>query len=387
MKLKDKLVITNCDIISPFEEKANAEILIDKGKIIGIGTTGDFSKNGNIINAEGRIVSPGFIDVHIQGAGGADVLDGTYDGLSAISTTCAKFGVTGFLATTVFRPDGDNRHLSNVCECTRKNLGGAHLLGIHLEGPFITPEKKGMIKSDCICEPSEKVLDEILKITEGNLRIMTIAPELENVTTIIKSLIKNGVVASFGHSNAAYEQTVKGIVSGISHVTHLFNAMPSMHHREPGPIPAIFEDGNITAQIIFDGVHIHPAMLKFVTKILGEERFVVITDGMQAMGLPDGKYVYNYLEYESKNGTARYLDGTLIGTSLGMSQLVERCIKLSDNTLRTAIRAASFNPAYVLGIESKKGSIEVGKDADIVILNKDFSVWKTIINGKIVYEE
>jgi len=385
--LIDKLIITNCDIISPFEEKANAEILIDKGKIIKIGLTGDFSKKGNIIDADGRIVSPGFIDVHIQGAGGADVLDGTYDGLSAISTTCAKFGVTGFLATTVFRPNGDNRHLSNVCECTGKNLGGAQFLGIHLEGPFIAPEKKGMIKSDCICEPSEKVLDEILKITEGNLRLMTIAPELENGMTIIKSLVKSGVAASFGHSNATYEQTVEGIVSGISHVTHLFNAMPLMHHREPGPIPAIFEDGNITTQIIFDGVHIHPPVLKFATKILGEKRFVVITDGMQAMGLPDGKYVYNSLEYESKNGTARYFDGTLIGTSLGMCQLVERCVKLSDNTLRTAIRAASFNPAYVLGIESKKGSIEIGKDADIVILNKDLSVWKTIINGKIVYEE
>jgi len=385
--LNDKLIITNCDIITPFEEKSNAEILIEKGKIVGVGTTGNFSKQGNIINANRRIVAPGFIDVHIQGAGGADVLDGTYDSLSAISKTCAKFGVTGFLATTVFRPNGDNTHLNNVSKYIRKELEGAQLLGIHLEGPFISSEKKGMIKSDCICEPSEKVLDEILKITEGNLRLMTIAPELENGTTIIKSLVKSGVAASFGHSNATYEQTVEGIVSGISHVTHLFNAMPLMHHREPGPIPAIFEDGNITTQIIFDGVHIHPPVLKFATKILGEKRFVVITDGMQAMGLPDGKYVYNSLEYESKNGTARYFDGTLIGTSLGMCQLVERCVKLSDNTLRTAIRAASFNPAYVLGIESKKGSIEIGKDADIVILNKDLSVWKTIINGKIVYEE
>ncbi len=387
LKLKEKLVITNCDVITPFEEIKDANILIENGIIKEIISAGDFSKEGEIINANGRIAAPGFIDIHIQGAGGADVLDGTLEGLSTISKTCARFGVTGFLATTVARPEGDNRHLKTAANFTGKNLGGANLFGIHIEGPFISIDRKGMIKSDCICNPSEKILDEILKITEEKLQLMTIAPELEGSETIIKNLVNSDVVASFGHSKATYEETVKGIEAGISHVTHLFNVMPSIYHRDPGPIPAIFEEDKVTAQIIFDGIHIHPSVLNLATKILGEKRFITITDGMQAMGLPDGKYIYNGLEYHSINGISRYNDGTLIGTSLGMNQLVKRCIKLSGCSLTTAIRAASFNPASVLGIQEKKGSIEKGKDADIAILNRDFSVWKTIICSKVVYEE
>jgi len=309
----EKVLITNCKLFDAPADERTTSILIEDGLICEIGSADACE---NTLDAEGRIIAPGLIDVHIQGAGGADVLDGTVEALSAISRTCARFGVTGFLATTVFRPDGDNEFLAVAADCVGRDLGGAALLGIHLEGPFISPVKRGMIQPNCLCPPSRKVLDEIMDATKGHLDLMTIAPELPECLGLVRSLVDSGVVAAFAHSNATYEETLGGFDAGISHVTHLFNAMAPCHHRSPGPLVAIFESERITAQIIPDGVHIHPAVLRFAFELLGPERTVPITDGMQAIGLGDGKFVYNGIEYESKDGTARYADGTLIGTAL-----------------------------------------------------------------------
>ena len=380
----ERLLITNCRLFdAPSSEQATS-ILIEGGVIAQIGC-GDLCDN--TLDAAGRIIAPGFIDVHIQGAGGADVLDGTVEALSAISLTSARFGVTGFLATTVFRPDGGNEHLAVAADCVGRDLGGAALLGIHLEGPFISTVKKGMIQPDCICPPSRQVLDEILDATKGHLDLMTIAPELPDSLPIIRSLVDSGIVASFAHSNATYEQTLIGFDAGISHVTHLFNAMAPCHHRSPGPLVAIFQTDHVTAQLIPDGVHIHPAVLRSAFEILGPERTIPITDGMQAIGLGDGKFVYNGIEYESKDGTARYADGTLIGTALGLSQLLKRFVDFTDCPLDAAIRTVTHNPAKVLGLQDRKGGIAVGKDADLVLLDENLSVSKTIVGGKVVFSQ
>jgi len=242
-----------------------------------------------------------------------------------------------------------------------------------------------MIQPECISPPSLQVLDEILDITNGHLRMMTIAPELPESTQIIKRLLDSNVIASFGHSSANYEQTIDGFNNGITHVTHLFNAMPSLHHRAPGPLAAIFQTKHITAQLITDGVHIHPAVLKLAFETLGKNRFITITDGMQALGLEEGKYIYNNIEYESVNGTARYKDGTLIGTALGLSQLLEKLISFTDCSLDAAIRTITQNPAELLGLEDRKGIIAPGKDADLVLLDHDYSVHTTFVEGKIVF--
>jgi N-acetylglucosamine-6-phosphate deacetylase len=215
--------------------------------------------------------------------------------------------------------------------------------------------------------------------------MMTIAPELAGGLEIIRRLVDSNIVASFAHSGADYQQTVAGIAAGISHVTHLFNAMSTFHHRAPGPLVAIFENENVTAQLIADGVHIHPSVLKLAFEILGPERIVLITDGMQAMGLPDGKYIYNGVEYESKEGAARYKDGTLIGTALGLSELVKRFISFTGCGLDVAVKMVADNPAKLLGLADRKGTIVVGKDADLVLLNDDLSVHATIVGGKIVF--
>ena len=236
---------------------------------------------------------------------------------------------------------------------------------------------------DCICPPSLQVLDEILNITGGHLKIMTVTPEPPESLKIIRQLVEAKVIASFGHSAATYEQTLDGFEAGISHVTHLFNTMAPIHHRLPGPLVAIFETKNVTAQIIPDGVHIHPAVLRFAFEALGPNRIIPITDGTQALGLANGKYIYNGIEYESKDGTARYKDGTLIGTAMGLNQLLKKLINFTDCPLDVAIRAATENPAHLLGLENKKGSITAGKDADLVLLDEDLSVHTTIVAGKI----
>ncbi len=289
-----------------------------EGSAPGAGGRSRARDDKSLVDAEGRTVVPGFIDVHVQGAGGADVLDGTAEALATISRACCRFGVCGFLATTVYRPGGDNSHLAGVRRAMNMDLGGARLLGAHLEGPFISRAKRGMILPECICDPSPLVMDDIERLSGDSLRMMTIAPELTGSLEIIRRLADSGVIASFGHSSASYEQALKGIEAGITHVTHLFNAMPSLHHRSPGPLLAIFKADGPTVQIIPDGVHLHHRVIKFAYELLGADRCVTITDGLQAMGLPEGRYVYNGIEYESKGGSARYHDGTLIGTTLGM---------------------------------------------------------------------
>jgi N-acetylglucosamine-6-phosphate deacetylase len=385
--MSQRLLINNFRLFDAPDDEQTTSVLIENGIITQIGQIESDSSCKETLDAEGRILAPGLIDVHIQGAGGADILDATPEALETISRTCARFGTTGFLATTVFKPNQDNQHLTLATKYTGQDLGGANLLGIHLEGPFISHQKKGMILPECICPPSEQILDEIQDITKGHLSIMTIAPEIPGNLGIIKSLINSGIITSFGHSSATYEQTLEGFEAGISHVTHLFNAMPSVHHRKPGPLVAIFETKSITAQVITDGVHIHPAVLNFSYENLGPDRTIPITDGMQAIGLGDGMFIYNGVEYESKSGAARYKDGTLIGTALGLSQMLQKFIVFTNCSLETAIRMATENPARILGIDKKKGSIAIGYDADLVLLDDNLAVNTTIVAGKIVFRK
>jgi len=385
--MSEKLLITNCRLFDAPGDKQTTSILIENGTISQIGQIEPSVGYDNILDAKGRIIAPGFIDIHIQGAGGADILDATTEALKAVSQTCARFGTTSFLATTVFKPNQKNQHLALAAEHVGRDLGGANLLGIHLEGPFISPQKKGMILPNCICPPSLQLLEKILDITNGHLKIMTIAPELPDSLRIIKRLADSNIVASFGHSSATYEQTLAGFDAGISHVTHLFNAMPSLHHRAPGPLVAIFQTKHVTAQLITDGVHIHPSVLRFAFETLGPNRIIPITDGLQALGLADGKFIYNGVEYESKEGTARYKDGTLIGTALGLSQLLQKFIAFTDCPLALAIKTVTQNPARLLGLEEKKGTIAPGKDADLVLLDHDRSVHTTIVAGNIVFKK
>jgi len=374
------MLVKNARIVNPWGETFG-DVLIERGKIRRVGKSIYGYAEGGSIDLEGDYLFPGFIDVHIQGAGGADVLDEDEEAVGTISEACAKCGVTGFLATTIYKPGLENKHLETALKGASKGLNGARFLGFHLEGPFISRERRGMIQESSICKPSVKVLSEIMGKCKGWLKMMTLAPELEGVEDVIRLLLENRVIVSFGHSSADYEQTLKAIKMGVKHVTHFFNTMPPIHHRAPGPVLAIFESKDVTVQIISDGVHIHPSMVRFATRILGEDRIILITDGVRSTGLPDGKYVYDGVEFTSSNGTARYVDGTLIGTSAGMNELARRFVEFTGAPLTSVAKVASYNPAKLLGFEESKGSIEEGKDADMVVIGEGFRVRMTIIGG------
>jgi N-acetylglucosamine-6-phosphate deacetylase len=383
--MSTKIILKNCRLYTEADGNARKDILIENGVITRVGEGGMEAAGAEVIDAGGRIACPGFIDVHIQGAGGADVLDATPESLNAISRACAQCGVTGFLATTVYNVEGGNRHLEAVAEYTDRELEGAALLGTHLEGPFISSAKKGMIQLKNICLPSAKVLADIEKLCGRTLSMMTIAPELPGSLDLIRELASAGTVASCGHTSASYGQTRDGIAAGLNHATHLFNAMPSLHHRDPGPLPALLADPNVTLQVITDGVHVHAAVVDLIYRLAGPRRIVTITDGMQALGLPDGDYVYNGIPYVAREGAARYHDGTLIGTALGLNQMAARLRRFTGCSLETAVDTVSRNPAEVLGLGKRKGRLQAGYDADIVIMDEDLKVWRTVVGGRVVY--
>jgi N-acetylglucosamine-6-phosphate deacetylase len=380
------LLLRNCRRYDLPETAAPVDILVENGLITQIGQVAAAPAGARELDAGGRRVIPGLIDLHIHGAGGADLLDGTPDALRIISSTLARHGVTGFLGTTVMRPAERNRHLPVAGGLVGARLGGARLLGLHLEGPFVNPEKRGGLPLEGIYPASEAALDEVLALTDGALRVMTIAPESPGHLRIIERLAAAGVIASFGHSAATYEETRAGIDAGIEHATHLYNAMTGLHHREPGPLVALHEDERIAVQVISDDVHVRRQVVGFTARAFGAARCALITDGMRTVGLPDGRYRFGDREYESRDGTARYLDGTLIGTSLSLLEIARRFQTYTNCSLAVAIDSASRTPARVLGLEARKGALAVGLDADLVLLEPDLSVRATVVAGEVVYE-
>jgi N-acetylglucosamine-6-phosphate deacetylase len=381
------LLIKNVSLYKDIENTSCFDILIRDGIIITISPTGDITeKVDEIIDGSGKIAIPGLIEMHIHGAGGADSLDGTKEALSVISQTLARHGTTSFLSTMVMKPGVVNRHLKEAGESTGKSLGGAQLLGIYIEGPFINYAKRGGIVAESITGSSGKVLEQIFEETGDALKMMCVAPEIPGIAKIIEHLLKNKVKVAFGHSDADYNQTKEGFKMGINHVTHLFNAMRSLHHRDPGPLAAIFENQKISVELIGDTHHVHPALFKMVWALKGPDNIACITDGISGMGLPEGTYVYNNRKYTSKNGLARYLDGTFIGSTMNLLKIAKNFKSFSGSTFREAIDTVTSNPARILGIDHHKGSLDAGKDADIVLIDPSFKVKHTIISGKTVYQ-
>ncbi len=361
------------------------DLYLEKGVIARIESSATHLHQQEDFNAQGRLITPGLIDVHTQGAGGAEVLSTLPTAMAQMARTLARQGTTGFLATTAVQRNTANEHLALAAQFIRSGCAdGAVCHGIHLEGPYINVVRKGGIGVENIFSPAVKGLDEILHLCEGGLKMMTLAPELPGSLPIIEQLVQSNIIASLGHSDASFEQACSGIGAGISHATHLFNALPGLHHRNPGALAAVLNHESITAQLISDGVHIHGQIVKLAHRLLGDARCILITDGMQATGLPDGRYQYDGKAYETSNGTARYLDGTLIGSTLSMMQIALRFKSFTGCSLQTAIDCASLYPARVLGIDNRKGSIAVGKDADLVVWNDDFSVHATLIGGRLI---
>lgn len=391
-KLKNSRIIINAEIITPFEVIKKGAVLIEGRKIKKVIGNGEkIAGDTELIDAKGKVLCPGFIDLHLQGGDGADVIDGTYEAINCVSSMHAKYGTTSFLATTSTRPNKSAGfrsekflHLKPIVRAIERVTDGARILGIHLEGPFINPKRKGVIRRDYIIKSDIGELREIIKICEGNLRMMTIAPELNGNLALIKELSKNRIIASLGHTDATYDEAIKGIKSGISHATHMFNAMSGLYHRHPGSAGACL-DSDISVQLIADLVHIHPAVIRLLLKVKGPDKVALITDAVMAAGMPDGIYKGCRQKIIVKNGVVRGEGGLLAGSTLTLNRAVRSIVSLGF-PLQDAIRMVSSTPAKILKIENKKGSIKEGMDADLILIDDNINVHMTMVEGKIVWK-
>jgi N-acetylglucosamine-6-phosphate deacetylase len=336
-----------------------------------------------VIDAKGKYVSPGFIDIHIHGSGGFDTMDATTEALKVISSTIAAKGVTGFLPTTMTMDRASiYSALNAVREAMTLEIKGAKILGVHMEGPFINEKYKGAQKADNIIKPDYSIIKDYLDI----IKLITLAPEKDENHSFIKKVKGNSkITLSIGHSDASYEQALEAIEHGITHATHTFNAMTPLNHRKPGIVGAIFTS-DITCELIADTIHVHPAIFNILLNAKHKDKLVLITDAMRAGCMRSGTYDLGGQAVMVKNGAAKLQDGTLAGSVLTLNKAVKNMLSHCDLEIYEAVAMASLIPAKVINMDNKKGSLEVGKDSDIIIIDKELEVYFTIVEGTIVFE-
>ncbi|EAG1220814.1 N-acetylglucosamine-6-phosphate deacetylase [Listeria monocytogenes] len=333
-----------------------------------------------IFDGNGGLLIPGMIDVHIHGAKNYDMMDGSTESIQAVSMACAETGCTSFLVTSVSSSLED---LIQMIRQTKKVIGkekGAKIAGIHLEGPYLNIEKKGMQNPAHLRHPDLKEMKKIFDEADGLIKMVTIAPELPGGIEIIDFLKKRGVVVAIAHSNATYEEAQDAFEKGVSHITHCFNAMPAIHHRAPGLVAAALENDSISVQAIVDGVHLHPGIVRLIHKIKGPDKMVLTTDALQAMGVGDGEYIFGGHQVTVTEGVARLQDGTLASSTVTMNKSLRLSNEFGIN-LQDTIQMATSTPADILGMKNL-GRIEKGYSADLVLLDKKFEVLSTWINGE-----
>jgi N-acetylglucosamine-6-phosphate deacetylase len=328
---------------------------------------------------------PGLIDMHIHGIHGCDVMDGTEEALRTMSGALAAEGVTGYLATTMTASNAKIEKVLGAIATATLSEEGAAILGIHLEGPFIAKAKMGAQSPDEIQVPNIALVESWQKLANNAIKVVTLAPELPGAIELITALKRMGIIVSVGHTNANYAQTLAAINAGCTQATHLFNAMSGLHHREPGAAGALLLAEAVSVELIVDGVHLHSALVELTWRMKGNDKVLLVTDAMRATCLGDGEYELGGQIVEVIAKKALLRDGTLAGSTLRMLQSVKNMVQFSKCTLAEAIRMASYNPAKALGVLSRKGSIEIGKDADLVVLNADLKVQMTMREGREIF--
>ncbi|SFC86049.1 N-acetylglucosamine-6-phosphate deacetylase [Bacillus sp. OV322] len=383
--LKDIEIYTASKIIE------HGFIKIKNQKIIELGPLEDLADEEGCKTMEipgGYTAVPGFIDVHIHGVNGADVMDSTIEALETMSSALPKEGTTSFLATTMTQAVEEiEKALQNAGEyiSNRQSPGKAEVLGIHLEGPFVNANKAGAQPVHHIKDPDLKLFKSWENLAGGTIKLVTLAPEQPGGLEMIRYLKENGIIASIGHSDAIYEEVMDAIDAGANHVSHLYNQMRGLHHREPGVVGAAFLRNELKAELIADGVHVRPEMAALALKQKSKDGLILITDAMRAKCLKNGQYDLGGQDVTVENGMAVLADGTLAGSILKLGKAVTNMMSFTGCTLRDAIDMASSNPARQLNIYDRKGSIEAGKDADIVILDENHEVFLTLCRGEIAY--
>jgi N-acetylglucosamine-6-phosphate deacetylase len=361
--------------ITPLTEIPDAGILLRDGVIEAIAPRAAISMPAGAreIHVTDKIAVPGFVDVHIHGAGGHDVMEGSTEALGTVARTVAQHGTTSFLATTV------TANLEATCrsvEGMAKYIAAQHateearaeVLGIHFEGPFISPLRRGVHPAEWIKQPSAELLDRFLRAAAGNARILTLAPEVFGAMPCIDAARKAGLVVALGHTDATYEQARAAIARGARHAVHVYNAMRPFSHRDTGVIGAMLTSPDITAELIADGVHVDEPAMRMLLQAKGAGGVILVSDGTAATGMPDGTYTLGTLQVTVSGGVCRNAEGKLAGSTLTLDRALRNIVALGT-PLVDAVRMLTLNPASLLGIEFKKGALRVGADADVVLLD------------------
>ncbi|MBM7854863.1 N-acetylglucosamine-6-phosphate deacetylase [Desulfohalotomaculum tongense] len=376
--INGKIILENCvlkDYVLLYDNEIIDLIKKDEFKM--------FNDVEEVIDAKNNFVSPGFIDLHIHGSGGSDTMDATLDALNNISKSIVKNGVTSFLPTTMTMPKKDIvRAFESIKDAMKRNLEGAKIQGVHMEGPFISKKNKGAQNEKYIIKPDYEFIKSYLDI----LKIITLAPEEDENLEFIKKMKRHkNIRLSIGHTSATFEVALEAIDEGVSYVTHTFNAMTGLHHRNPGVIGAVFSR-DIYCELIADTIHVHKGFFQAFIDINKKDRVVLVTDSMRAGCMKCGKYELGGQKVIVDNKSARLEDGTLAGSILKLNEAIKNIRDNTDYKLNEIVNMASLNQARAIGIDNKLGSIRKGKIADLTIFDKDINIIKTIVNGEIAYE-
>ena len=382
-----KTVITADHLFTPTERIDAPMVVVEDGRIITV----ESRKNADLpaavrhLNFPGMVLAPGFIDIHVHGGSGYDVMEADDSALAAIEAGMARHGVTSYLPTTVTAPEDQIlralEYLGKTITNGPERKDRAVPLGIHLEGPFISDAKRGVHPPANLLPPSPAAFEKFWQASGGTIRMMTIAPELPVAIETIRYAKGLGVHCSIGHSNATYEEAMQAIAAGADHATHTFNAMRALDHRDPGILGAVLSYERLTADIIVDGIHVAPAVVKLFLAAKGADRAILITDGISATGMPEGRYRLGNLEVEVKAGRCDY-QGKLAGSVLTLDRAVRNTMNFASCSLQETIRLATLNPATLLGLSAERGMIAPGCVADMVVLTMQGQLSHMIAGGK-----
>ena len=360
-------------------------LCIENGKIKKIGN--NIKDNAFIELDEKYIVLPGFVDKHTHGANSPDFMNPTKEKIKLILSAISKEGTTSCLATTMTQSiDNINLSLQTIASYIEEKPLGVEILGVHLEGPFISPKHAGAQPIKYIIPCDIKTFEELNKEARNHIKQVTLAVE-EDGLELVKYLKAKGIVVSLGHTDCTYEEAIEAVNEGATSISHMFNAMRGLHHRNAGTVGAGLLSDELKCELICDLIHVSKPVVQLLYENKGKDGICLITDAMEAKWMPDGDYQLGGQKVIVKNGVARLEDGTLAGSTLKMNEAIHNFMQSTGVSLLDAVDLATINPARCLHIEDKKGSIEVGKDADFVIVDKDLNVYMTICRGEIVYSK
>lgn len=385
-----KKTFTASRLYTPTEEIFDALLTVEDGRIVEISSRAkqQLPSNTSLVDFGDAILAPGYFDIHIHGGAGLDVMQVPTSELPRLGGFLTKHGVTGYFPTTVAAPLDATcsalGRLADSIETPQADNGApvaARPLGIHLEGPFLSHKRRGVHPPEYLVSPTVEIFDRLWQAARGHIRMLTIAPEIPGALEVIAEAAQRNVCVSIGHSDAELPIAREAVKAGARHATHTFNAMRPLDHREPGILGEVLSDDGITADMIVDGIHVSPEVVKVFLHAKGPDRAVLITDAISATGMPEGRYQLGPIQVEVKDGKCT-ANGSLAGSVLTMDRAVRNVTKFSDWTLQEAVRAATLNPARAVGMTGSRGALKPGASADFIVLSSSGEVLKTVVAGR-----